>query len=120
MSGTTLLETRDLALEYGSHAVVADPNTVVRPGEIVGLLGANGVGETTTLLGLVGELKPVSGYVSLFGVEQGIHCTIGTAAGLASYRRSGQLSVHYLFSMTCTWDVVTSNRRSKNSNRLEM
>lgn len=52
MSGSTLLETRDLALEYGSHAVVADPNTVVRPGEIVGLLGANGVGETTTLLGL--------------------------------------------------------------------
>jgi ABC-type branched-subunit amino acid transport system ATPase component len=49
MSGSTLLETRDLALEYGSHAVVADPNTVVRPGEIVGLLGANGVGETTTL-----------------------------------------------------------------------
>jgi hypothetical protein len=39
--------------------------------------------------------------VSLFGVEQGIHCIIGTAAGLASYRGSGQLSVHDLFSMTC-------------------
>jgi branched-chain amino acid transport system ATP-binding protein len=64
-----LLETTDLALGYGSHAVVSDVNIVVGRGEIVGLLGANGAGKTTTLLGLVGELKPMSGAVCLYGAE---------------------------------------------------
>jgi branched-chain amino acid transport system ATP-binding protein len=96
MSGSTLFETSDLALGCTSHAVVADLNIVVRPGELgefVGLLGANGAGKTTTLLGLVGELEPVSGFVSLFAVEARDPPTIGAAAGLASYRRSGQLSM---------------------------
>jgi branched-chain amino acid transport system ATP-binding protein len=39
----------------------------VRAGEIVGLLGANGVGKTTTLLGLAGVLVPMKGHVELFG-----------------------------------------------------
>jgi branched-chain amino acid transport system ATP-binding protein len=44
-------------------AVVHDVDLEVREGEVVALLGANGVGKTTTLLTLAGELKPMGGEV---------------------------------------------------------
>jgi branched-chain amino acid transport system ATP-binding protein len=52
---------------YGPQPVIHDVDLVVRPGEIVGLLGANGSGKTTTLLSLAGELPLLSGEVLLDG-----------------------------------------------------
>ena len=63
-----LLATQDLSVGYGHTPVVTGLNIEVRPGEVVALLGRNGAGKTTTLLGLAGELRPISGTV-LWGGE---------------------------------------------------
>ena len=58
-----LIEARNLRGGYGSVPVVRDLNLVVKAGEVVVLLGANGAGKSTTLLTLAGWLKPLSGEV---------------------------------------------------------
>lgn len=63
-----LLATQDLSVGYGSTPVVSGLNIEVRSGEVVALLGRNGAGKTTTLLGLAGEVRPISGQV-LWGGE---------------------------------------------------
>lgn len=62
-----VLEARGLTIGYGSNPVVRDLNLTVGFGEVVGLLGANGAGKSTTLRGLAGELRPMSGEVLMFG-----------------------------------------------------
>jgi len=62
-----VLRSNGLTVGYGQVPAVVDLDIEVRSGEIVGLLGANGVGKTTTLLGLAGVLAPMKGHVELFG-----------------------------------------------------
>jgi branched-chain amino acid transport system ATP-binding protein len=56
-----------LSLGYGPVPVVHDVTMHVGRGELVALLGANGVGKTTTLLGLAGVLSPLKGTTALRG-----------------------------------------------------
>jgi ABC-2 type transport system ATP-binding protein len=58
----------------------------VRPGKLLALLGPNGAGKTTTLRALAGLLKPVSGRISVFGIDisQADRRGIGALVGLAS------------------------------------
>lgn len=66
--GATCLAARQLVLGYGDLPVVHGIDIQVKSGEIVALLGPNGAGKTTTLLGLAGELEPLSGAVEFNGV----------------------------------------------------
>lgn len=54
---------------YGKRKIYEDLNFTVEPGRIVGLLGKNGTGKTTTINILMGYLKPQSGRCTLFGEE---------------------------------------------------
>jgi ABC-2 type transport system ATP-binding protein len=54
---------------FGARLVLEEFSMDVRPGEVVGLLGANGAGKTTALRILCGLLPPDSGSVSLSGVD---------------------------------------------------
>jgi len=63
----SVLEARSACFGYGKVSVVRDLNLHVKPGEVVALLGANGAGKSTTLLGLAGELPCSSGEVRLYG-----------------------------------------------------
>jgi branched-chain amino acid transport system ATP-binding protein len=64
---TAVLEARGLDAGYGSYPVIREVDLVVRPGEVIALLGRNGAGKTTTLLALSGELSPLAGQVLLDG-----------------------------------------------------
>jgi lipopolysaccharide export system ATP-binding protein len=66
-SVTGLLETEKLVKAYKQRRVVNGVSISVAPGEIVGLLGPNGSGKTTTFNMIVGVVRPDSGNVSFQG-----------------------------------------------------
>jgi ABC-2 type transport system ATP-binding protein len=55
------------ARKYETKLAVNQLNLVVRPGEIIGLLGQNGAGKTTIMKLLSGLLKPTTGEVEVLG-----------------------------------------------------
>jgi branched-chain amino acid transport system ATP-binding protein len=60
------LEVEELNTYYGSSHVLQGISLNVEKGEVVGLLGRNGMGKSTTLKSIMGLAKPKSGRV-LFG-----------------------------------------------------
>ena len=62
-----MLEALHLWKFYGGTAAVRDVSFVVGPGEIVGYLGANGSGKSTTARMVTGLLTPSRGVVSFKG-----------------------------------------------------
>src|SRR5688572_19991143 len=81
-----LLEVHDLVKSFKKRRVVDRVSFQVRAGEIVGLLGANGAGKTTSFRMTVGLTKPDSGEVRLRGRE---------CARLAMFQRA-RLGMGYL------------------------
>ena len=55
------IEARDLVRDFGSFRAVDRVSFQVRPGEIFGLLGANGAGKTTVIKMLNGIMPPTGG-----------------------------------------------------------
>jgi len=68
-TGEAILRTYDLTKQYSSRVAVKRLNLEVRRGEIVGFLGPNGVGKTTSIRMLLGLITPTSGRVELFGQD---------------------------------------------------
>lgn len=64
---TFLAEARDATRRFGSFTAVSRMNIMIGPGEVVGLLGANGAGKTTFIRMLLGLLRPSDGTIWLFG-----------------------------------------------------
>jgi len=64
-----LIEATRLSKNFGGIVAVHELDLVVRPGELVGLIGPNGSGKTTTINMLTGHLKPSSGHVHVRGIR---------------------------------------------------
>ena len=62
-----MIELRHLTVGYGTKAVLSDINQTLSAGQMVCLLGANGVGKSTLLRTLAGFLPPLAGNVLLEG-----------------------------------------------------
>jgi len=60
-----MLEVQGLCSGYGRLPVLQDVSLSVKPGEIVLLLGPNGVGKTTLMKTIAGFIKPSKGVVRL-------------------------------------------------------
>jgi branched-chain amino acid transport system ATP-binding protein len=65
----TLLEVNGLHGGYGRIPVLDGISFDVRKGEVVGVLGHNGMGKTTLLRTLVGELRATSGAIRVDGKD---------------------------------------------------
>jgi branched-chain amino acid transport system ATP-binding protein len=64
-----VLELRGISASYGQTAILRGIDIAVHPGEVVALLGPNGVGKTTTLRVAVGLLAPRKGKVLVAGKD---------------------------------------------------
>jgi ABC-2 type transport system ATP-binding protein len=67
MSGTVVVQTRNLTKQYGKRLAVNNLNLDVYQGDIFGFLGPNGAGKTTTIRMLLGLIAPTSGTVQVLG-----------------------------------------------------
>ncbi len=70
---TPLLEARGISRNFGSVSALTDVNLMVRPGEVVGLVGDNGAGKSTLLKILCGAVQPSSGQIYIDGEPVTFH-----------------------------------------------
>ncbi|MDT8445576.1 MAG: LPS export ABC transporter ATP-binding protein [bacterium] len=75
------LETKNLVKTYGKRTVVKDVSFEISQGEVVGLLGSNGAGKTTSFYMVVGVVRPTQGQIFLDEKE---------ITGLPMYQRARQ------------------------------
>jgi branched-chain amino acid transport system ATP-binding protein len=92
------LRVEGLGVRYGAVQAVRDLSFTVEPGEIVGLIGANGAGKSSTLHAIMGAAPVSGGDVSLAGVSlRGRRSEDVARAGIAlvpeGRRIFGELSV---------------------------
>ena len=95
MSGEYAIDVTGLNKHFGEKHVVKDVSLQVRPGEILGFLGPNGSGKTTTIRMMCGLLEPDSGS--------------GTCLGYDIRRDSAQIKrrVGYMTQKFSYWDDLT-------------
>jgi branched-chain amino acid transport system ATP-binding protein len=67
MSLNSVLEVSGLWANYGATPILQGVDMTIQKGEIVGLIGRNGVGKTTTLRCLIGLLRATAGWIRLNG-----------------------------------------------------
>jgi branched-chain amino acid transport system ATP-binding protein len=72
-----MLSVAHLEAAYGDSQVLFDISFTVGPGEVVTLLGRNGMGKSTTVRAIMGLVRPTGGAVTFHGRD---------LAGLPSYR----------------------------------
>ena len=66
---TTLMEMRGLNTYYGESHILRDVDLTLKAGEMVCLIGRNGVGKTTLLKSLIGLLRPRRGEIVFNGIS---------------------------------------------------
>ncbi|MHB1544753.1 MAG: ABC transporter ATP-binding protein [Gammaproteobacteria bacterium] len=64
-----LIEAQNLTRYYGTRAAIQDVSLTLGRGEILGFLGLNGAGKSTTLRILSGALAPSTGRIAIAGID---------------------------------------------------
>jgi ABC-2 type transport system ATP-binding protein len=70
-----MLELKHVSKSFSAFPVVKDVSFTVKPGEVLGYLGANGAGKSTTIKMLAGLLVPSKGEILFKGrnIRSGLH-----------------------------------------------
>ncbi|HEY9816772.1 MAG TPA: ATP-binding cassette domain-containing protein, partial [Candidatus Obscuribacterales bacterium] len=116
---TLLLDLTDVTAGYGQTPVLFDVSMTVHRGEIVCLLGRNGVGKTTLLRSIVGLNKVNKGSI-IFDADDitKVPTYKRTRYGIA-YIPQGREIIPYLSVLDNLKLGLTANRNSKSRNILE-
>ena len=69
MTGETIVDIKGLTKRFSGRTVVDDVDLTIRRGEIVGFLGPNGSGKTTTIRMICGLLRPDAGSGTCLGYD---------------------------------------------------
>lgn len=64
-AGRVIFETKDLVIGYNDDPLSKPLNLKMERGQKIAIVGANGIGKTTLLRSILGEIAPVSGHVEL-------------------------------------------------------
>ncbi|MCS4487163.1 ABC transporter ATP-binding protein EcsA [Staphylococcus americanisciuri] len=63
------VQVENLTGGYGRKPVIKNVTFALEPGEIVGLIGLNGAGKSTTIKHILGLLTPTAGKMSISGID---------------------------------------------------
>ena len=69
---TPSVDVRGVWKRYGDTDVVSDLSFDVQPGEVLGFLGPNGSGKTTTMRMILDIVRPARGEIDVFGEAPGV------------------------------------------------
>lgn len=69
----SLIELNHLTKDYGNDQGIFDLNLSINEGELIGYVGTNGSGKTTTIRHIMGFLKPTSGCATVNGLSSWEH-----------------------------------------------
>ncbi len=101
---TMLLEVQDLNTYYGTSHVLQGISLNVDQGELVALLGRNGMGKSTTLKSIMGVVKPKSGSVIFKGKKlSGIPLSKQPGSVSAMFQRKDASFLPFPCGKTCLW-----------------
>jgi iron complex transport system ATP-binding protein len=79
----TVLKTKDLSIGYqtskATSVITENINLELKQGELIGLVGANGIGKSTLLRTLSGIQKPLDGLIEINGISLESHSTLDLA-----------------------------------------
>lgn len=102
----SVLEIKDVTKRFGKFEALSNLNMTVEEGEIFGFIGPNGSGKSTTIKTLLGQLKPSSGHITLFGKDAfkeavSIHERIAYVPGDVSLwpNLTGEAVIEFLLSL---------------------
>jgi zinc/manganese transport system ATP-binding protein len=90
------IELDDLTLGYRRHPAVHHLSGCFAPGSLTAITGPNGAGKSTLLKGLTGEIRPMSGRISMNGIARR---DIAYLPQLAEVNRTFPMQVHDLVAM---------------------
>lgn len=90
-----MIEARALVKSFAGHRAVDGVTLSIKPGEIYGLVGADGAGKTTTIRMLVGALKADAGACSVGGFD------------LATNTEAARAQIGYLSQRFSLYDDLT-------------
>lgn len=116
---TLLLDVTDVTAGYGQTPVLFDVNMTVNRGEIVCLLGRNGVGKTTLLRSIVGLNKVNKGSIVFDADDITKAPTYKRSRYGIAYIPQGREIIPYLSVLDNLKLGLTANRNSKSRNIME-
>ncbi|WP_234058013.1 ABC transporter ATP-binding protein [Microbacterium sp. NFH-22A-Y] len=115
-----MLRIENLAVAYGRAKVLTDLSLEVEQGELVALLGGNGVGKTTTLKAVSGLVRPRSGKILFEGQPiQGLAPHTIAQMGIAHCPEGRRLFGGMTVEDNLTLGAVTREARNKQGRSLE-
>lgn len=66
-SAVPAVEVHDLTVAYGTQPVLWDIDLALPAGKLIAIVGPNGAGKSTLLKAVLGLVKPITGWVKVFG-----------------------------------------------------
>ena len=112
----SLIEARDLSKRFGGIVAVSGLDLAVRQGELVGLIGPNGSGKTTTINLFTGHLAPAGGQIFVRGRRADGH----SPSEFAAWRVGRTFQITQLFSrMTVLENMLVPGLARPHSHKAE-